>query len=103
MNTMNDELIKSLGLEALPPEEKAMVLGKFADTLLQAVIVRGLQLLPEDKKDLLDEEIKKSPENAQDVLMDFFTANIPDFQAVIDQEVKRLKDRIADVVGDSKA
>ncbi len=100
---MNEELIKSLGLDALPPEEKAVVMGKFADTLLQAVIVRGLELLPEDKKDLLDEEIKKSPENAQDVLMDFFTANIPDFQSVIDGEVKQIKDQIANVLGDSKA
>jgi len=99
---MNEELIKSLGLEALSPEEKAVVMGKFADTLLQAVIVRGLELLPEDKKDALDEAIKESPENAQDVLMDFFTANIPDFQSVIDGEVKRVKDRIADVMAGSK-
>lgn len=99
MNTMNDELMKSLGLDALPPEEKATMMEKFADTLFQAVMVRGLELLPEDKKDLLDEEIKKSPESAQDVLMDFFMVNIPNFQSVVDEEVKRIKDRVADVVG----
>jgi len=60
----------------------------------QAVMVRGLELLPEDKKDLLDEEIKKSPESVHDVLMDFFMVNIPNFQSVMDEEVKRVKDQV---------
>jgi hypothetical protein len=99
MDTTNEQLMKSLGLDALPPEEKAVVMEKFADTLFQAVMVRGLELLPEDKKDLLDEAIKKSPESAQDVLMDFFMANIPNFQSVVDEEVNRVKDQIVKVVG----
>jgi len=91
--------MKSLGLDALPPEEKAVIMEKFADTLFQAVMVRGLELLPEDKKDLLDEEIKKSPESVHDVLLDFFMVNIPNFQSVMDEEVKRVKDQVVNVVG----
>ena len=77
MDTMNDGWMKKLGLDALPPGKKAVMTEKFADTLFQAVMVHGIELLPEDKKDLLDEEIKKSPDSAHDVLLNFFMVNIP--------------------------
>jgi hypothetical protein len=35
--------------------------------------------------------------------MDFFMTHIPNFQSVIDEEVRRVKDRVVDVVGKSAA
>jgi len=99
MNMIDEQLMKNLGLEALSPEEKAAIVEQFADVLFQAVLVRGMELLSEDKKDLLEEELKKDPDAGQDVFMDFFMANIPDFQSVIDDEMKRVKDRIDSVIG----
>jgi len=98
MDATSQQLIKALQIEALPPEEQAEVVEKFADTLFQAVLVRGIALLTEAQKNALDAEFKKHPDGAngtRDVLMDFLMANIPDFSSVVDEETKRLYERIA--------
>lgn len=91
--------MKDLRLDALPPEEQVALVEQFADTVFRAVMVRGLELLSDDKKDLLEEELKKDSTGDQDVMMDFFMAHIPNFQLVVDEEVGRIKDRIAAAVG----
>lgn len=95
MDQIGQQLIKDLKLEALPPEEQLAVVEKFGDTVLQAVLVRGLESLTDAQKDALDAELKATPDGAQDILMDFFMANVPNFQAMIDEEVKRIHDRAA--------
>lgn len=99
MNKIGEQLIKDLHLEALPPAERMAVVEKFGDTLFQAVLVRGMEALTEPQKDALDAALKEKPDGGQDVLMDFFMANVPDFQTIVDEEAARLHDKIVSVIG----
>jgi hypothetical protein len=99
MNQIGNQLIKDLKLEALSPEEQMAMVAQFGDVLFQAVLIRGLQSLTEAQKGALDAELAKGPENGPDVFMDFFMANIPNFQAIVDEEMKRIHDRAMMAVG----
>jgi hypothetical protein len=93
MNQIGTRLIKALGLDALPTEEQAAVVEKFGDVLFRAVLARGLSSLTEEQKDALDAALGKNKDNSPDVFMDFFMANVPNFQVMVDEEAKRIYDR----------
>ena len=101
MNHIGEQLIKDLKLESLSPDEQTAIIEKFSDTLFQAILVRGLESLTEAQKDALDVWLKERPDGGPDALMDFFIANVPNFQTVVDDETKRIRDRIMSVVGNS--
>jgi hypothetical protein len=98
MNQIGEQLIKDLTLESLPPDEQMAVVEKFSDTLFQAILVRGMEALTDAQKDALDAALKAKPDGSQDTVMDFLMEHIPGFEAVIDEEVRRIQSRIADAI-----
>jgi hypothetical protein len=50
---------------------------------------------------VLDAKLKENPNGGQDDLMDFLMTNVPNFQAIIDEEMKRIHDRAVSVIGDA--
>ena len=76
------------------------MIAQFGDVLFQAVLIRGLQSLTEAQKGALDAQLAKEPNGGPDVFMDFFMANIPNFQTIVDEEMKRIHDRAMMVVGE---
>jgi hypothetical protein len=99
MNQIGNQLIKDLQLGALSPEEQAAIVAQFSDALFQAVLVRGIESLTEPQKDALDAVLEKDPDGGPDVFMDFFMTNVPNFQVIVDEELKRIHDRAMAVVG----
>ena len=92
MNNIARDIIKEFGLEELPEAEQQDVIEQFGDVVFQAVIVRGLAALSEEEKNKLDETLAKDPENPG-AMMDFFMATIPNFEAIVQQEVARIRAR----------
>jgi len=92
MNKIANDIIKEFGLEGLPEKEKQDVIEQFADVVFQAVTVRGLAALSEKQKDALDSTLAKNPEDVN-IMMDFFMDNIPDFDAMVQREVARIRER----------
>ena len=92
MNNIANDIIKEFGLEDLPENEKQGVVEQFADVVFQAITVRGLAALSESQKDALNTALAKDPENP-DIMLDFFMATIPNFDAMVQQETARIRER----------
>jgi hypothetical protein len=98
MNAIARDIIKEFGLEELPEAEKQDVIDQMSDVVMQAVLVRGLAALTETQQDALDAALEKNP-NDFDVILDFFAANIPNFDGLVQEEVARIKEQAKAVRG----
>jgi phosphoglycolate phosphatase-like HAD superfamily hydrolase len=87
-----NDIIKEFGLEGLPPEEQQAMVEKFSDVVMQAVLARGLTQLTEEQKDQLDAALEKAPENS-DIIFDFFVEHLPNFEAIVKQQVDHVRER----------
>ena len=51
MNNASREILKKFGLENLPVEQQNDLIVALGDTILQAIVVRGLEALTEEKSE----------------------------------------------------
>ena len=92
MNAIARDIINEFGLEELPEAEKLALIEQLSDVVMQAVMIRGLESLDESQKDELDAALEKAPENI-DIMLDFFTDHIPNFDVMVQEEVARVRAR----------
>ena len=85
----DENIIKLLGLETLPIEEKQVMLNKMSDLVWKRLILKIVDDLPEDKVKELG-----SAESKPEELVDFITANVPNFEDLLKEEIVALKEEL---------
>ena len=89
MNTIKKDLFDLFQIDKMPPEKGEEMLNRLANLVFQAVLVRALPLLSEE--DLAKyEEIVNGSEGG-DVLFNFLTEKVPEFNKIITEEVGALR------------
>ncbi len=84
---VQDNIFVELGLVNLPVERKVQMLEQMNDLIHKRVMVRMLQMLPEEAKQQLPEVEKRSPEEQLQFILQF----IPDLSALVAEEVAAVK------------
>lgn len=91
VTTMQENIIAKLGLSALSTEAQADFLTRMAQIVQQRIALRVMKLLPEQA---LDEYIKIVDNNEIDGHK-FLAKNIPNYTAIIEEEIDTFKKEIA--------
>lgn len=88
MNIDQQNVIKLLGMESLPDDRKLSILTKITELVEKRLIARMLKELSEAKQSEFAKILEKNqPESTQN----FISANFPDFQNWLVEEVNKIK------------
>jgi hypothetical protein len=88
---IQENIIMKLGLSSLPVEAQADFLTRMAEIIQQRIALRVMKLLPESA---LDEYIK-IVDNSEIGGHEFLAKKIPNYTAIIEEEINTFKQEIA--------
>jgi hypothetical protein len=92
---LKQNIIKDLGLEALPEEEQEEALLSVGRIIFQAVLIRVLQELDDQGKDEFDKLLSEKP-NDEEAILKFLTEKVPDLNSIVREEVSKFKQETVD-------
>lgn len=90
-NILSSDIIKEWGLQALPQDKQAETVERIGKIIYQALLVRSLDILSENEQmefDLLLDEDMTTPDD----VMAFLQKKIPNFEQIVLDERKKLKE-----------
>ncbi|MBP6041572.1 hypothetical protein KA529_00955 [Candidatus Saccharibacteria bacterium] len=91
MLKIDDNLLKEIGLSALPADERNRLLAQIYETLELRV---GMRLAENMTDDQLDEFEQFIDSNNEDGALKWLEANFPNYKAVVAEELEKLKAEI---------
>lgn len=91
-----ETLIKELGLDELPEDEKLELHDRISTTLLQTIIIRVTELM--DDSDALEFGRLIESEEDENLVFDFIKEKVPEFQEIAKEEVERFKNDSSDLL-----
>ncbi len=96
---MNQEIkqnvIKGLGLDALPEDKQEEALETVGKIIFQNIIVRALDELSESDQDAL-EKLLSTGQADGDEISSFLGSKIQNFDSIVEDEVAKFRDEAAD-------
>ena len=94
MNALpQNNLIAELGLDALPAETQEEIMLKLGTVIYQGILIRAMEVLTDEQKDVLEKKLEAEGDEA---LFPFLQKTIPDFDALVEAEVAKIKKDSAD-------
>jgi len=87
-NSIQQDILKELGIDQLPLERQEEVLTAMTEAVLKRIILRLVGELAEEKRAQL-EEIGDAGDSAK--ISEFLAANIPNHEALVHEEVAKFK------------
>ncbi len=90
MDSVNNNQLEQV-LSGLSEEEKIDVLKKMGAVSYQKILLRAMDILSEDKKTVL-EYLMSQDSFSQEALMEFLQKEIPDLEAIVEEETKKTAD-----------
>jgi hypothetical protein len=96
---LNENMIKILGIENLPEEQKADLIAKANELVQTRVLTRVFESLPKDKQEGLSSLIESGDEIS---ITNFINHNCPDFQKWMTEEVLKIKEDLSQLAKETK-
>ena len=97
-NKINDNIIKTLGIDTLPEDKQKEALEKLGELVYQEVMLRVLDVLSEEEKDEFEKLIEKTPD--PELMFSFLALKVPNFEEIVNEETQKLKNETAEIMGD---
>lgn len=91
---LKENIITSLGLEALSDEEKAKMVERVLDLLQKRIMLRVTELLAAEDDTVLEELSGDFPR-----LITYIKTKVPNFDTILEEEVLSIKKELLDSVG----
>ncbi|HAQ05918.1 TPA: hypothetical protein DCP13_03970 [Candidatus Azambacteria bacterium] len=88
-------IIDELGISDLPVEVQDRILSQFTENLVKSIALAIMERLPEDKREEFE---KLSEAGEQEKINQFLTAQIPDYQNLVQNEVNSAKEEFKKIV-----
>lgn len=93
---IENTIIQSLGLDALPANQRQEMLSRLAAVVYQEVVVRALTVMTDDDKEKFDQILSTS--NDPEVLLAFLSEKLPNLKEVIEEEANKLRQETGDIM-----
>lgn len=93
MNTIKKNLFDLFEIDKMPPEKGLEMLNRLATLVFQAVLVRALPLLSEE--DLTEYEKLIEDKSEGDIIFDFLSKKVPEFNKIIEEEARALQREVS--------
>lgn len=95
---INNNIIKTLGIDSLPPEQQKEAVERLGAIVYQEVMLRVLDLMSEEDKDTFEKLIEVSPD--PEIMFTFLGEKIPNLEEIINEEATKLREEGAEILGD---
>ncbi len=89
-NILPTDIVKEWGLGSLPYEKQLEMVERIGKIIYQALLVRSLDILSEKEQEEFDELLDQDSTTPDDVL-GFLQKKIPNFEKIVLEERKSLK------------
>lgn len=100
MNTgqiLQTNIVKSLGLDGLPPEKQEKALLKIGEIVFQRVMIRAVEELNE--KDRVEfYTVLNAKTVSQEAVLDFLRIHLPNFDTLLSEEIGGFKKEAVEVM-----
>ncbi len=94
---IKQNIVKGLGLDALPAEEQEKALESISRIIFQNIIVNSLDLLNEADQDAF-EKLLSSEGTTGDEISEFLNQRIPNFNELVAKEAANFRNEAAEFV-----
>lgn len=94
MKPLDETIFDDTGLSSLTPEQKTRMLTYVEQTLLTRV---GIRLTTDASKEQLDEFMKVSEQDDDEVTLKWLAESFPNFQTIVEEELAEIKTDLTDV------
>ncbi|KKT26315.1 MAG: hypothetical protein UW11_C0016G0009 [Parcubacteria group bacterium GW2011_GWA2_43_9b] len=85
---IEQDILKELGIDSLPPERQEEVLTAMTEAVLKRIILRLVETLADEKRTQL-EEVGHSGDSAK--ISQFLADNIPNYEELVREEAVKFK------------
>lgn len=90
---LQKNIIKELGLNKLSEKEQEEAILSAGRIIFQAVLIKVMDVLSEEKKEEFEKIITEEPQNEEKVT-DFLQSHVSDLNGIVSQEVINFKQEI---------
>ncbi|HPA25672.1 MAG TPA: DUF5663 domain-containing protein [bacterium] len=90
--TLQENIIKSLGLTNLPEDKKILLLQKMTEVVEQRLTGRLMEVMSEDQQNIFAKIAQESPQKVEEFIWKFF----PNFLEITQEEIDKLKQELID-------
>jgi hypothetical protein len=95
MPNIQDDIIKELGIDQLPPEKQEEILTAMTEVILKRITLRVLENFSEAQKDEFD---KICAAGDQEKVSQYLAANVVDYENIIKNEISQFKNEMHETV-----
>ena|ERR1035437_4719497 len=95
-NQINDNIIKTLGIDALPVEQQKEAMEKLGAIVYQEVMLRVLDIMTEEEKDEFEKLIEKNPD--PETMFTFLAEKVPTIDTIVAEEAEKLRTESAEIM-----
>ncbi|MGB2580277.1 MAG: DUF5663 domain-containing protein [Minisyncoccia bacterium] len=96
---LREALIKELGIGELPTETQDEIVDKLGEVIFKSLTVSIFEKLSDDAR-VEFEKISATGDNS--LIQKFLEENIPDMQALIEEEIKKTMQDLAEIKNEDK-
>lgn len=87
-NDIINDILATLGLEGLPPEEGEAIVDRIGTLAIEDILTKATDALPETKQEEYLQLLDTNP--TPDALFEFFNANISNFSEIVNASVQEI-------------
>jgi len=95
-NEINKNIIVTLGINKLPVEKQKEAMERLGSIVYQEVILRVLDILNEEDKDMFEKMVEKNPN--PEILFEFLSNKIINFAEIVKEEAEKLREESAEIM-----
>lgn len=95
---INDNIIKTLGIDTLPVEEQKEAMEKLGTIVYQEVMLRVLDIMSEEDKDAFEKLIEANPD--PEAMFSYLSEKVPNIDEIVGEEAKKLREESADIMNE---
>lgn len=89
---LKQQLIAAFNLDSFSETEQEQILSEMADVVTESILTRAIPLMSPEDGEACDAMLASDADIAD--VMTFITEKVPDFQAIVSQEVANLKSKL---------
>jgi len=97
-NTINNNIIKILGIDALPVEQQKEAMERLGAIVYQEVMLRVLDIMSEEDKDEFEKIIERNAD--PEVMFTFLSGKVPNLDAIVTEEAEKFRTESADIMSE---
>ena len=87
---LSSEIIKEWNRGSLPEDKRVLAINRISRLVLQALMVRSLDILSSEEQTELDDLMNEDSTTSEDILL-FLKSKIPTFNALVREERNNLR------------